>query len=126
MGACDTPSPGRPGNRTGGAGAVTAVADEEILRAADLALSVDDLDTTEPVATEPEAHAGPVIRILKGAPTDDEVAALVCVLAAAAANSGAAPVAQGPADLWGRPTLLHRGTSPFSPYSFPHLSHLRD
>ncbi|WP_238845893.1 acyl-CoA carboxylase epsilon subunit [Nocardia terpenica] len=104
---------------------MTAVADEEILRAAELALSVDDLVTTEPVETEAEAHAGPVIRILKGAPTDDEVAALVCVLAAAA-NSGAAPAAQGPADLWGRPTLLHRGTSPFSPYSFPHLSHLRD
>ncbi|RDI51529.1 acyl-CoA carboxylase subunit epsilon [Nocardia mexicana] len=107
---------------------MTAVADEEVLRAAELDLSVDDFVAMEPVVTDTdtESNAGPVIRILKGSPTDDEIAALVCVLAAAAANSAAAPGETGPADQWGRPTLMHRGTSPFSPYAFPYLSHLRD
>ncbi|RDI64285.1 acyl-CoA carboxylase subunit epsilon [Nocardia pseudobrasiliensis] len=105
---------------------MTAVADEEILRAAELDLSVDDLVAVVPVDADTESHEGPVIRILKGAPTDDEIAALVCVLAAAAASAEPASESRGPADLWGRPTFLHRGTSPFSPYSFPYLSHLRD
>ncbi|WP_280371887.1 acyl-CoA carboxylase subunit epsilon [Nocardia wallacei] len=106
---------------------MTAVADEEVLRAAELDLSVDEFVAMEPVVADAdtESNAGPVIRILKGSPTDDEIAALVCVLAAAA-NSAAAPGPSGPADAWGRPTLMHRGTSPFSPYAFPQLSHLRD
>nr|WP_246461494.1 acyl-CoA carboxylase epsilon subunit [Nocardia transvalensis] len=99
------------------------------MRAAELDLSVDDLVAIEPVDsrtdTDTESSTGPVIRILKGSPTDDEIAALVCVLAAAA-NSAAAPAPAGPADQWGRPTLMHRGTSPCSPYAFPYLSHLRD
>ncbi|MFI5777385.1 acyl-CoA carboxylase subunit epsilon [Nocardia sp. NPDC051570] len=105
---------------------MTAVADEEVLRAAELDLSVDDLVAMEPLVADTESHAGPVVRILKGSPTDDEIAALVCVLAAAAASADASAQDQGPADLWGRPTFLHRGASPFSPYSFPYLSHLRD
>jgi hypothetical protein len=101
------------------------VADEEVLRAAELDLSVDEIvGTMEPVVADAESNAGPVVRILKGSPTDDEIAALMCVLAAAA-SAGAAPAPQGPVDLWGQPTLMHRGTSPFSPYVFPHLSHLR-
>ncbi|NKY86432.1 acyl-CoA carboxylase subunit epsilon [Nocardia veterana] len=107
---------------------MTAVADEEILRAAELDLAVDgfedDAKVAETVAPEAEPHGGPVIRILKGSPTDEELAALVTVFAAAAANSGA-PQEQGPVDNWGRPTMMHRGTSPFSPYTFPYLSHIR-
>lgn len=111
---------------------MTAVADEEVLRAAELALSVDDLvEAMEPLASETEATAGPsgagnTIRILKGSPTDDEIAALVCVFAAAASASAGAPASNGPVDLWGVPTLMHRGAAPFSPYSFQYLSHLRD
>ncbi|MCM6777789.1 acyl-CoA carboxylase subunit epsilon [Nocardia sp. CDC159] len=105
---------------------MTAVADEEVLRAAELDLSVDDLVAMEPLVADTESHAGPVIRILKGAPTDDEIAALVCVLAAAAASTAGTSAPKGPADLWGRPTFMHRGTTPFSPYAFPYLSHLRD
>ncbi|WP_280389909.1 acyl-CoA carboxylase epsilon subunit, partial [Nocardia wallacei] len=72
---------------------MTAVADEEVLRAAELDLSVDEFVAMEPVVADAdtESNAGPVIRILKGSPTDDEIAALVCVLAAAAANSAAVP-----------------------------------
>jgi len=109
---------------------VTAVADEEVLRAAELALSVDDLVETEPLVADAESAAGPssadnTIRILKGSPTDAEIAALVTVFAAAGAGA-AAPASSGPLDLWGTPTLMHRGAVPFSPYSFPFLSHLRD
>ncbi|WP_425299939.1 acyl-CoA carboxylase epsilon subunit [Nocardia cyriacigeorgica] len=42
----------------------------------------------------------------------------MCVLSAAA-NSAAPAGPQGPNDFWGRPTMMHRGTSPFSPYAFP-------
>ncbi|WP_280391684.1 acyl-CoA carboxylase epsilon subunit, partial [Nocardia wallacei] len=59
-------------------------------------------------------------------PTDDVFAAGLWVRAAAAANPAAVPGPSGPASAWGRPTLMHRGTSPFSPYAFPQLSHLRD
>ncbi|MQY23359.1 acyl-CoA carboxylase subunit epsilon [Nocardia macrotermitis] len=107
---------------------MTAVADEEVLRAAELALSVDDVvvDAVEPIVAESESSAGPDIRILKGSPTDAELAALVCVFAAAANAAAAAPAQSGPVDLWGRPTMMHRGSTPFSPYAFPFLSHLRD
>ncbi|MBF6179833.1 acyl-CoA carboxylase subunit epsilon [Nocardia otitidiscaviarum] len=107
---------------------MTTMADEEVLRAAELDLAVDEFVEVvdAPVAAAEPAHAGPVVQVLKGNPTDDELAALVAVLTAAAANAAAAPAATGPADMWGRPTLLHRGTSPFSPYAFPALSHLRD
>ncbi|NKY50576.1 acyl-CoA carboxylase subunit epsilon [Nocardia vermiculata] len=109
---------------------MTAVADEEILRAAELDLAVGELGEDEAkiapeAVTAPAAPAAPAIRILKGSPTDEEIAALVTVFAAAAANSAAAPQDQGPVDNWGRPTMMHRGTSPFSPYAFPMLSHLR-
>ena len=110
---------------------MTAVADEEVLRAAELALSVDDLvETMEPGVADAESTAGhsgaeSTIRILKGSPTDAEIAALVTVFAAAGAGA-TVPVSRGPVDLWGIPTLMHRGAAPFSPYSFPFLSHLRD
>ena len=109
---------------------MTAVADDEVLRAAELDLSVDEPGTMEPADADTDAGtestAGPIVRILRGAPTDDEIAALVSVLAAAAASSADIPGPQGPIDQWGRPTLMHRSTSPFSPYAFPHLSHARD
>ena len=49
----------------------------------------------------PAEHAAPEFRIVKGQPTDEELAAVVAVLAAA---SGAAP-APGPQELnlWGHP-----------------------
>ncbi|MEC3913082.1 acyl-CoA carboxylase epsilon subunit [Nocardia sp. CDC160] len=104
------------------------MADEEVLRAAELDLAVDELtDAVETAVAEAEpASTGPIVQVLKGNPTDLELAALVAVFAAASASAAAAPVDNGPADHWGRPTLQHRGTSPFSPYAFPALSHLRD
>ncbi|MGW4242502.1 acyl-CoA carboxylase subunit epsilon [Nocardia sp. NPDC004722] len=105
------------------------MADEEVLRAAELDLAgVDELaDAVEKAVAEVEpSSAEPVVRVLKGNPTDLELAALIAVFAAASANGAAAAADNGPADNWGRPTLSHRGSSPFSPYAFPALSHLRD
>ncbi|MGW5077133.1 acyl-CoA carboxylase subunit epsilon [Rhodococcus sp. NPDC004095] len=67
-------------------------------------------------ATATEGTQLPVIKVLKGNPTDVEIAALVAVLAAA--GSGEAPVGTTPPDNWGRPTRMHRVRAPFSPYAF--------
>lgn len=108
---------------------MTIVAEEEVLAAAELDLATRDV----PADTATEAAAGtaaatngekPFLVIEKGAPTDAEIAALVCVFTAAAA-AGSASADSGPQDLWGKPTMMHRGNSPFSPYSYPQLSHLR-
>lgn len=110
---------------------MTTVAEDEVLSAVELDLTVDELAEEAPVdgATAASgadtASAEPLIRIERGNPSDEEIAALVCVLTAAA-GSGAAPADDRPLDMWGRPTLMHRGTAPFSPYAFPALSHLRD
>lgn len=111
---------------------MTTVAEDEVLTAAELDLAVDSLpdqDTAADAETGPAATASagqqPFLVVEKGEPTDEEVAALVAVLSAAANAGGAASADDRPIDLWGRPTLMHRGTSPFSPYVFPGLSHLR-
>ncbi|MFI5720857.1 acyl-CoA carboxylase subunit epsilon [Nocardia sp. NPDC051750] len=107
---------------------MTIVAEEEVLAAAELDLATGDLavDTASESDASPAAESGgqPFLVIEKGAPSDAEIAALVCVFTAAA-GAASAPADTGPEDLWGRPTLLHRGSSPFSPYSYPQLSHLR-
>ena len=110
---------------------MTIVAEEEVLAAAELDLTAEstanehagDADTSTAATTAGARE--PFLVIDKGAPTDEEIAALVCVFAAAAASAGADTGPTGPRDLWGTPTLLHRGTSPYSPYSYPHLSNLR-
>ncbi|MFD3812045.1 acyl-CoA carboxylase epsilon subunit [Rhodococcus sp. NPDC058639] len=72
-----------------------------------------------PVETpEPAAEPAVALRIVKGNPSDEEVAALVSVLAAAAAS--VAPEGDGsPRETWGDPTRMHRQWAPFSPYSYP-------
>ncbi|MEV4240026.1 MULTISPECIES: acyl-CoA carboxylase subunit epsilon [unclassified Nocardia] len=106
------------------------MADEDVLTAVELDLTVDPIadavEAAAPTAAPAPAPAEqPFIRVIKGAPSDEELAALVSVLSAAA-NSAPSSGPAGPSDFWGRPTMMHRGTSPFSPYSFPQLSHLRD
>ncbi|MCW2559051.1 MAG: hypothetical protein JWP55_3015 [Mycobacterium sp.] len=58
--------------------------------------------TIEPVSAEESEPAVTEIKIVKGNPTDEEVAALVTVLAGA---SGGGQVDEGPQirDLWGHP-----------------------
>lgn len=108
---------------------MTIVAEEEVLAAAELDLATEGLaaDTASVADASPAAESDgrqPFLVIEKGAPSDADIAALVCVFTAAA-GAAAAPADNGPQDLWGRPTLLHRGSSPFSPYSYPQLSNLR-
>ncbi|MGQ4617913.1 acyl-CoA carboxylase epsilon subunit [Nocardia sp. R7R-8] len=106
------------------------MAEEDVLSAVELDLTVDPIANEAGASTDSNAAAQsaeatpePFFRVVKGSPTDEELAALVCVLSAAA-NSAAPAGPAGPPDLWGSPALLHRGASPFSPYSFAHLSHL--
>ncbi|MFC4377587.1 acyl-CoA carboxylase epsilon subunit [Nocardia halotolerans] len=109
---------------------MTTVAEEDVLTAAELELVVEPLveeaelsaDAVAEVPAEPVGE--PMFRVLKGAPTDQDLAALVAVLSAAAASAPAG-VRSGPVDSWGQATLMHRGNSPFSPYVYPLLSHLR-
>ncbi|MFE1595796.1 acyl-CoA carboxylase epsilon subunit [Nocardia sp. NPDC058705] len=109
---------------------MTTVAEEDVLTVAELELVVEPLVeeaqlTVDAVVEAPVDAAGePLFRILKGSPTDQDIAALVAVLSAAAASAPAGG-SNGPADAWGAQTLMHRGTNPFSPYVYPMLSHLR-
>ncbi|MBY4128711.1 acyl-CoA carboxylase subunit epsilon [Rhodococcus fascians] len=60
--------------------------------------------------------ASPEIRVVKGNPSDEDLAALVAVLTAAQGES--APGQSGPPELWGSPTLLHRRFAAQSAYSY--------
>ncbi|MDH6279416.1 acyl-CoA carboxylase subunit epsilon [Prescottella agglutinans] len=89
-----------------------AAVDGSTLEGAALAEAVADL--------EPDVTSGPkspLITVVKGNPTDEDVAVLVAVLSAAAASGE--PAGDGlPPETWGAPTRMHRGYAPFSPYSF--------
>ncbi|RDI25710.1 acyl-CoA carboxylase epsilon subunit-like protein [Rhodococcus sp. AG1013] len=103
---------------------MTATTREEVLADAELldASSLEGAALAEAVAgLEPDVAAGsqgPVIKIVKGNPTDQDIAALVAVLSAAAASAGDAVSDQRPPETWGAPTRMHRVRAPFSPYSF--------
>ncbi|MFD4366281.1 acyl-CoA carboxylase subunit epsilon [Rhodococcus sp. NPDC058521] len=72
------------------------------------------------------AAGEPFVKVVKGSPTDEELAALVTVLAAAANSGAAVPGSTLPAETWGDPVQSHRVAAPFSPYSFVNLgSHRR-
>ena len=107
---------------------MTTVAEDEVLSAVELDLTADPgAEQAEAASAEPaaaEAGIAPLLRVERGNPSDEEIAALVCVFTAAA--GAAAPGERGPLDLWGRPALLHRGAAPFSPYAFPALAYGRD
>ncbi|MGX6508099.1 acyl-CoA carboxylase subunit epsilon [Rhodococcus sp. SJ-2] len=102
---------------------MTALTEEKIITDAELTAVTDGaLEGTETSAAsgpEPAATSdAPAIRIVKGNPTDADVAALVTVLAAASA--GSVPEGDGkPPETWGAPTRMHRQWAPFSPYSYP-------
>lgn len=68
-------------------------------------------------ATETPVSDASVIKIVKGSPTDVEIAALVSVLVAAA-STGSAPAETAPPETWGNPTQFHRTRAPFSPYAY--------
>ncbi|MDI9897265.1 acyl-CoA carboxylase epsilon subunit [Rhodococcus sp. IEGM 1381] len=69
------------------------------------------------VAEDETSAASPEVRVVKGNPSDEELAALVAVLTAA--QGGPASVGDPlPAELWGSPELLHRRFAAQSAYSY--------
>ncbi|NLE82816.1 MAG: acyl-CoA carboxylase subunit epsilon [Rhodococcus sp.] len=86
--------------------------------------------TIEPSATSesvtPAEVGEPFVRVVKGAPSDEELAALVTVLASAAAAGTQESGSSLPPETWGDPVQMHRTYAPFSPYSFANAgSHRR-
>ncbi|GGF31337.1 acyl-CoA carboxylase subunit epsilon [Williamsia phyllosphaerae] len=76
-------------------------------------------DQTTPDDGDATAQAAPVFRIVKGNPTDEDVASIVAVLAAASGSGEAPP--SGPRDLWGTPTDRLRPAEPLAPLNFVNL-----
>ncbi|WP_160095678.1 acyl-CoA carboxylase subunit epsilon [Rhodococcus sp. T7] len=76
-----------------------------------------------------DGAAGPAremfLKVVKGAPSDGEIAALVAVLSAVAAAGSGDPDSGVPPESWGAPTRMHRSIAPFSPYAFPNVSAYR-
>lgn len=63
-----------------------------------------------------ETAPAPAVRVVRGNPSDEELAALMTVLAAA--SSASAPAPEPVLDTWGHPTRLHRDLRAFSPFAF--------
>ena len=63
---------------------------------------------SEDAVTE-EAHARPLLRVVKGDPTPEELAALVAVLAS---RGGGEPAPEPVSSPWGRPGVGLRGSVP--------------
>lgn len=82
------------------------------------------IDDGEAVTVDaaPESPQGPMIKIVKGSPSDDEIAALVAVFAAVADSDAATTDSGRPPESWGAPSRMHRRPMPFSPYSFPNAA----
>ncbi|OZC72868.1 hypothetical protein CH251_14215 [Rhodococcus sp. 06-462-5] len=72
----------------------------------------DAASAEEVVSTTPAA-----VRVVKGNPSDEELAALVAVLTAAQSGSESTGDSR-PRELWGSPVLLHRGFAAQSAYSY--------
>ncbi|OUS85168.1 acyl-CoA carboxylase epsilon subunit [Rhodococcus sp. NCIMB 12038] len=76
-----------------------------------------------------DGAAGPAretfLKVVKGSPSDGEIAALVAVLSAVAAAGSGDPDSGVPPESWGAPTRMHRSIAPFSPYAFPNVSAYR-
>ncbi|AJW39731.1 acyl-CoA carboxylase subunit epsilon [Rhodococcus sp. 06-418-5] len=69
-------------------------------------------DSDEVVSASPAA-----VRVVKGNPSDEELAALVTVLTAAQGGSESTGDSR-PRELWGSPVLLHRRFAAQSAYSY--------
>ncbi|MFC9765617.1 acyl-CoA carboxylase subunit epsilon [Rhodococcus jostii] len=75
--------------------------------------------------TAADAAREPFLKVVKGSPSDEEIAALVAVLSAVTAAGSGEPDSHVPPESWGAPTRMHRSVAPFSPYAFPNVSAYR-
>ena len=80
----------------------------------------DDIDTASDAAEQPAK--APFLRVVKGDPTPQELAALTAVLSTAggAGDDGSAPD-KGPRNLWGNPVDKLRPSTGLSPNMFYNL-----
>jgi hypothetical protein len=65
----------------------------------------------------------PLVEVVKGNPTDEDIAAIIAVVSAAVAPEPEGP--HVPRDEWGIDTTRGHGSSPNVPWSFPNVSHIR-
>lgn len=93
---------------------MSAGVDDPDLTVADELIESADIDGE---SAGESAGGAPVIRIVRGKPTDADVAALVAVLSAAQSSSSVTEDSRPP-ELWGTPSSMHRTFAPFSPYSY--------
>ena len=76
-----------------------------------------DNDAVNEEADVAASTASPDVRVVKGSPSDEELAALVAVLTASQGGSAEAGDPRPP-ELWGSPQSLHRRFAPQSAYSY--------
>ena len=69
---------------------------------------MSDAPGTDTPASDAPATEAPFLRIVSGNPTDEDIAVLTVVLAAAGSDPAPAPVDRGPRDQWGQPGDLLR------------------
>jgi hypothetical protein len=89
-----------------------------IMPDADEMLGEDEPSLVAPRADPALPAAEPLFRVVKGNPTDEELAAIVMVLSGLAATQKPSARANAGVDAWGRPALLLRPAVAFSPDSF--------
>lgn len=65
----------------------------------------------------------PLVEVVKGNPTDEEIAAIVAVVSAVVSPAPEGP--RAPKDGWGVDSTAGRFGNPNVPWSFPNISHLR-
>ena len=82
-------------------------------------MTAADDDQSTASQADASTQAAPMLRIVKGNPTDEDVASIVAVLAAATGSGEAPP--SGPRDLWGTPTDRLRPAEPLAPLNFVNL-----
>ncbi|RVW05219.1 acyl-CoA carboxylase subunit epsilon [Rhodococcus xishaensis] len=95
---------------------LTPSVDAAALEGAELEEAIAGLESQE--ADEAADPKTPLIKIVKGNPSEEEIGALVAVFTAAAEGAGDAVTDPRPPETWGSPTRMHRGHGAFSPHSF--------